>query len=54
MARDKERIRREQSECAEYIRRAGNIPAARQLAKDEDNKTYSTSDWLGGLSSLLK
>lgn len=53
MARSKERITREQEECAEYIRQGGNIPTARMLAK-EDGKTYQTSDWLGGLNKFIK
>lgn len=53
MARNKERIRKEQKECMEYIKKAGSVPAARKLAKSE-KRFYPTSDWLGGLNLLLE
>lgn len=53
MTREKIRIKKCQEECARYIKATGNIPSAKLLAKI-DEKTYSTSDWLGGLNMILK
>lgn len=52
MGRNKERLSKEQSECLEYIRRAGSIPAAKKLAKSE-KRFYPTTDWLAGLNLLF-
>ena len=46
--RDQRRLR-----CMEYLRRAGNLPAARKLAA-QDHFFAQTSAWIGAVSALLE
>lgn len=39
--------------CADYIARAGSIPAAMKLAK-KDGKSFNTSVWISALGKMLE
>lgn len=40
--------------CMEYLRRAGDIPTAVKLAREEGRFATNTSAWLTALGRLLK
>jgi len=48
-----ERRRERWEECAEYLRRYGNLPAARAAAK-KDGKNQNVSVWLSALGKMLE
>ncbi len=45
-----DKVRR--AKCVEYLRRAGTLPEAMQLAK-KDGFSQNTSVWLGALGEML-